>query len=88
MWALKEGMVVEFASGMRYYVRMVNEFRANVVPYGKKHVQYLTDSGKEVDFYTVGHSIDISNNSEVKILFDPTKNLGRRPAIKRGRKGA
>ncbi len=60
------GDIVEL-SGVEYFVEMVNESRARVVPTSVQNVQYTTNSGKNIEFKTAARGMDISPATEVNV---------------------
>ena len=70
---LQLGHLVEMPNGDIYHVVYVNESRARVVPTVRKTVTLTSSAtGENVTFTKLGASLDISPNSELKIV-------GRKP---------
>lgn len=66
---LQPKMVFEMEAGEEYQVLRVNDCRAHCVPLTKKRVEIKDQlNGKVVVFEKTGNPIDISPNSDVKIL--------------------
>ncbi len=68
---LIEGQLIETVSGNLYEVISVNESRAHIKSLTKKENLFHTAFGQEVSFISSGSELDISPNSEVKIIKQP-----------------
>ena len=78
---LQLGHLVEMPNGDIYHVVYVNESRARVVPTVRKTVTLTSSAtGENVTFTKLGASLDISPNSELKIVGRKPVG-GRKPVI-------
>ncbi len=64
---LQPGHVVEF-NGEEWIVTYVNESRARIVPREKKQITITTSEGLTANFQRHGGALDISPNSELRIV--------------------
>ena len=68
---LIEGQIIETSSGNLYEVISVNESRAHIKSLTKKENSFHTAFGQQISFSSGGSELDISPNSEVKIINQP-----------------